>query len=139
MYSFHRWVNRGSNRDTQSEKAERTPGIQVRHGLHRVFMVTGLFVSKKVTLENISDQDINEEVRGLVSKDGLGVWQKVNIRVGFLKHTCNLAGIQRGTIPSTHEISVRVEETPRFMPIMTIMKEHASTRSNDDRLSPFKD
>jgi hypothetical protein len=65
IYYFHRWVNLGSIRDTQSDQAARTLGILFPHGLHRVFIVTrlflyrsGLFVSKKVTLENISDQDI---------------------------------------------------------------------------------
>ena len=65
IHSFHRWVDLGSIRDTQSEMAKMTPGIHFPRGLHRVFMFaglflyqSGLFVSKKETLENISDQDI---------------------------------------------------------------------------------
>jgi hypothetical protein len=69
----------------------------------------------------------------LVSEDGLGVWQKMNIRGEFLKDTCNLAGAHHGGALGGRrfdesrdrldsQIAVQTQVTLRFMPNMTIIE-----------------
>jgi hypothetical protein len=113
----------GRSRDTQSYLAKVPPGIQFPRGLHRVFMIAGLFLyqstlflGKEVTLENISGQDISEQVRGLETRGRLNVWQKMNIRGEFLKHTCNLGGVGESKRSGGRSFDrVEIASTPKLM------------------------